>query len=111
MLNLYGNDFLHQVPTMEISTTIMDLIYVYGQFIKENQYILHTVGDKVHIEFDNMKNFFKEFAEYEQYLMLDSYTIDIENRSRISRTFGDIFSHRYMIDYKENLPLTGLVLL
>lgn len=103
MLNLYGNDFIHQVPSMEISTTILDLFYIYSLFIKEktNRYITRVVENKVHIDIDVMIRFFQYLSEYEEYLMLDSYLANINNRSRLSRLFGDVFPHRYLIRYRE----------
>jgi hypothetical protein len=103
MLNLYGNDFIHQLPSMEISTTILDLFYIYSLFIKEktNRYITRVVSDKVHIDIDVMIRFFQYLSEYEEYLMLDSYLINVDRRNRLYRLFGDIFPHRYLIRYRE----------
>jgi XRN 5'-3' exonuclease N-terminus/Xrn1 helical domain len=103
MLNLYGNDFIHQLPSMEISTTILDLMYIYSLFIREktNRYITRVVEDRVHIDIDVMIRFFQYLSEYEEYLMLDSYLINTESRSRVFRTFGNIFPHRYLIRYRE----------
>jgi 5'-3' exoribonuclease Xrn1-like protein len=103
MLNLYGNDFIHQLPSMEISTTIIDLMYIYSLFIREktNRYITRIVDDKVHIDLDIMMRFFQYLSEYEEYLMLDTYLINIDNRSRIFKLFGNIFPHRYLIRYRE----------
>lgn len=103
LLNFYGNDFMHQIPTMEISTTILDLIYVYSRFIREHNYIVYIKNKKVHINFNSMKEFFIELAGFEEYLMLDSYTSDLESRSRIYRFFGDIFPFRYMLDYRDRV--------
>ena len=103
MLNLYGNDFIHRIPSMEISTTIVDLLYIYSLFIREksNQFITRVVEDKIHIDIDVMIRFFQYLSEYEEYLMLDAYLINTENRNRIFRTFGNIFPHRYLIRYRE----------
>tara|TARA_B110000908_G_C10181106_1_gene415716 strand:+ start:6 stop:1226 length:1221 start_codon:yes stop_codon:yes gene_type:complete len=35
--------------------------------------------------------------------MLDSYSADLETRSRIYRYFGDIFPFRYMLDYRDRV--------
>jgi hypothetical protein len=103
MLNLYGNDFIHQIPSMEISTTILDLFYIYSLFIKEksNRYITRMVDGKVHIDIDVMTRFFQYLSEYEEYLMLDTYLINVDNRSRFFSIFGNIFPHRYLIRYRE----------
>jgi 5'-3' exonuclease len=101
MVNLYGNDFIHQVPTMEISTTIMDLIYCYSKYIKNNDYILRKVGDKIHINYGNLKIFFKELSEFENLMMLDTYILDINDRNKIINYFGNIFSCRYALDFRE----------
>jgi 5'-3' exonuclease len=103
LINFYGNDFMHQIPTMEISTTILDLIYIYSRFIRENEYIMAIKKNKVFINFNNMKKFFDELTGFEEYLMLDSYTADLQMRSRIYKYFGDIFPFRYLLDYRDKL--------
>ena len=47
-----------------------------------------------------MINFFGIMAEYEEFLMLDSYLLDLNDKNRIIKTFGDIFPCRYLLDYK-----------
>jgi hypothetical protein len=103
MLNLYGNDFIHQLPSTEISTTILDLLYIYSLFIREesNRYITRMVDDRVHIDIDVMIRFFEYLSKYEEYLMLDTYLVNSESRSRVFRLFGNIFPHRYLIRYRE----------
>ena len=90
MINLFGNDFIHQIPTMEISTTFIDLLYIYSKFLKDNDYILKY--DKiVNINFEVMADFFKYLTKYEQYIMMDSYLIDVNDKNKIYKYFGDIF--------------------
>lgn len=103
MLNLYGNDFIHQLPSMDISTTILDLFYIYGLFMKEssNRFITKIIDDKVHIDYEVMTRFFEYLSEYEEYLMLDTYLTNIDGRGRIMSVFGDVFPHKYMIRYRE----------
>lgn len=48
MMNFFGNDFIHQIPTMEISTTFMDMMYVYCKFIMENDYITKHHQHQLH---------------------------------------------------------------
>jgi hypothetical protein len=103
MINLYGNDFIHQIPTMEISATIMNLIYIYSRFIRENNYLTRLVKNKVLINYKSFKKFISYLSDYENYLMLDTYLVDVENRNRIIRTFGNIFTHRYLLDYKDTI--------
>lgn len=102
MINLYGNDFIHQIPTMEISTTFMDLLYIYAKFLRDNDYILKY--DKiVNINFGVMSDFFTYLTKYEQYIMMDSYLVDVNDKNTIYKYFGDIFPHRYVIDYREKI--------
>jgi hypothetical protein len=63
-----------------------------------------TIGkNKTSINFDSMKKFIAELAGFEEYLMLDSYTADLQTRSRIYKFFGDIFPFRYMLDYRDKI--------
>ena len=101
MINMYGNDFIHQIPTMEISTTVLDLMYVYSKFIRDNDYLLRKVDGKIHIDYESLYSFFKEVSDYEQFMMLDTYILDVEDRSRILKLFGNIFPCRYLIDYRD----------
>lgn len=105
MMNLYGNDFIHQLPTMEISTTTLDLMYIYSLFIRteSNRYITRIQNNKVHLNTDILVKFFNYLAEYEEYLMLDTYLVNTERRGRISKLFGDIFQHRYLIEYRNTI--------
>lgn len=112
IMNLYGNDFLHQIPTMDISTTIMDTLYVYSKFIRDNNYIINN-NDNSHnnynihhiykINFNSLRLFFKEIADFEQFIMLDTYLLEINERNRIIKYFGDIFPCRYAIDYRDTI--------
>ena len=103
LMNLYGNDFIHQIPSMEISTTIIDVIYIYSLFIRENKnrYITKIIDDKVRINVNVMIRFFQYLSKYEEYLMLDTYLVNTENKSRIFKIFGNIFPHHYLIKYRE----------
>ena len=79
LMNLYGNDFIHQIPTMEISTTVMDLLYIYSKYSitdnTENKYILREEKNKIHINLDNMILFFKEVGVYEQWITAGPLTV------------------------------------
>lgn len=101
LMNLYGNDFIHQIPTMEISTTIMDILYIYSKFIADNVYILKREKQKIEINIDSMIQFFKEVGVYEQWIMLDTYILDTDDKSRIIKYFGNVFSCRYMLDFRD----------
>ena len=101
MINLYGNDFIHHIPTMEISTTVLDLMYIYSKYIRDNSYILRKVDGKIHIDYESLFIFFKELSEFEQFMMLDTYMLDVDNKSKILKIFGDIFPCRYLIDYRD----------
>ncbi len=101
LMNLYGNDFIHQIPTMEISTTIMDLLYIYSKFIVDNEYILKEENNRVVINIDVMGHFFKEVGIYEQWIMLDTYILDADDKSRIIKYFGNVFACRYMLDFRD----------
>ena len=103
MINFFGNDFIHQIPTMEISTTIMDLMYVYAKYIRENEYITKKVGDRIHIDYQSLKDFLRELSEFEQFTMLDTYMVDVEDRNKILKYFGNVFSCRYLLDYRDSV--------
>lgn len=101
LMNLYGNDFIHQIPTMEISTTIMDLLYIYSKFIINGKFILREEKGKKEIDVDAMSIFFKDVGVYEQWIMLDTYILDADDKSRIIKYFGNVFPCRYMLDFRD----------
>lgn len=103
MINFFGNDFIHQIPTMEISTTIMDLMYVYAKFIRDNEYITKKVGDEIQINYQSLKGFLKELSEFEQFTMLDTYMVDVDEKNKILKYFGNVFSCRYLLDYRDSV--------
>lgn len=111
LMNLYGNDFIHQIPTMEISTTVMDILYIYSKFIDGGKYILKEEGNKVHINIDNMAQFFKDVGIYEQWIMLDTYILDVDDKSRILKYFGNVFACRYMLDFRDLITESKNILL
>lgn len=113
MINLFGNDFIHQIPTLEISTTFNDLMYIYSKFLTDSKvskkgdssemFITRKVDEKVHINYPMMIEFFNVLAEYEQYMMLDTYLLDVNDKNRITKTFGIIFPCMYLLDYREKV--------
>lgn len=103
MINFFGNDFIHQIPTMEISTTIMDLMYVYAKYIRDNPYITTKVGEQIQIDHQSLKDFLKELSEFEQFTMLDTYMIDVDEKNKILKYFGNVFSCRYLLDYRDSV--------
>ena len=56
LMNFYGNDFIHQIPTMDISTTFMDMMYVYSKFITENDYLTRYQNSNMPSSKANKKN-------------------------------------------------------
>lgn len=102
LMNFFGNDFIHQIPTMEISCTFMDVMYIYAQYIKENNY-LTTYKAKTNINLKSLSKFLRFIAEYEYMFMLDTYMNDIDERQQVIRTFGDLFSFRYALDYRKHI--------
>lgn len=108
LMCLYGNDFIHQIPTMEISCTSMDLLYIYANFIQEHGFILRvstttTEHNKIKIHPETFVKFISTLAEYEQYLMMDTYLYEVNYKSRIFKTFGEIFPFRYLYDYVDKV--------
>jgi hypothetical protein len=103
MMNFYGNDFIHQIPTMDISTTFMDMMYIYSKFIKDNDYLTKYQNDRVHINFKSLIDFIKLLSDYENMMMLDTYMADIDEKQKVTRYFGDLFPCRYMIDYRNHV--------
>ena len=100
MINFYGNDFLHKIPTLDIGTTTADLFFIYAKYIKNNTCILKNINNKIHIDYNNLYLFIKELSEYEQLLMLDTYLSDVNDKNKIIKIFGDVFPLRYLLDYK-----------
>ena len=103
LMNFFGNDFIHQIPTMEISCTFMDIMYIYAQYIKDNQYLTKKYKVRTNINLKSLAKFIEFIAEYEYMFMLDTYMNDIDERQQIVRTFGDLFSFRYAIDYRTHI--------
>ena len=109
LINFFGNDFIHQIPTMEISTTIMDLMYVYSKFIRDNnnshKYLTKKISNVIHIDYQNLKSFLIYLADFEQFIMLDTYLSDVDDKNKILRYFGNVFPCRYLIDYRDSILL------
>ena len=103
LINLFGNDFIHQIPTMEISATIMDLMYIYAKFIRDHQYITIKIGETININHQCLKDFFIFLADFEQFTMLDTYMVDMEDKNKIFKYFGNIFTFRYLLDYSDSI--------
>ncbi len=105
MMSFFGNDFIHQIPTMEISCTTMDLMYVYANFIADinNAYLLKEENNKIKINVPSFIHFIKVLSEYEQCMMMDTYLLETEYRSRIFKTFGSVCPFRYLMDYIEKV--------
>lgn len=107
LINLYGNDFIHAIPTFDISTTIMDLLYVYSDHIKNNEFILSvnykTIPSRVSINYNSLRLFIRSLATFEEFFMLDTYLADTNDKNRIIKTFGNVFPCRYALDYKQKV--------
>lgn len=103
MINFFGNDFIHQIPTMEISATIMDLLYIYSKYIRDHQYITQIVNQQVQLNYQSLKDFLIELAEFEQFMMLDTYMIDVDEKNKILKYFGNVFPCRYLLDYRDSV--------
>ena len=105
LMNFFGNDFIHQIPTMEISCTFMDIMYIYAQYIKDNEHLTMKHKKRININLNSLSKFIQFIAEYEYMFMLDTYMNDIDERQQVVRTFGDLFSFRYALDYREHILL------
>lgn len=103
LMNLYGNDFIHQIPTMEINSTFMDLMFIYVEFIKKYDYLTTIQNNVVNINYAYLIRFFEHMSDYEHMLMLDTYINNVDDRQKIIRTFGNLFSFKYLIDYREKV--------
>ena len=110
LINMYGNDFLHQIPTLDISATILDIIYIYSKFISTNDFLItktHTDNKKLvykykmNINYNSLKLFFKEIASFEHFITLDTYLANTENANKLYKIFGNIFTCKYVIDYRD----------
>lgn len=106
ILNMFGNDFLHCVPTLDISTTLMDIIYVYSLFLSKNTFItfVDELGE-LKINSEMLRHWICFCAKYEEWIMLDAYLANVDDKKIIMREFGDIFTVRYMLDYKDNVNM------
>ena len=58
----------------------LDTTFYRDDFRRNNKQL---IPNEVNIDFNSMKEFFLELAGFEEYLMLDSYTADLQTRSRI----------------------------
>lgn len=103
VLSLFGNDFLHCVPTLDINTTWIDMLYIYGTFIKDNSTIITEYDNGTRMNVKLLKKWIIYCAKYEEMLSLDSCLGEIDNRKKIVNTFGSIFTHNYIIDYREKV--------
>jgi 5'-3' exonuclease len=101
MMNFFGNDFIHQVPTMDIGTNIINLLFIYAEFIStpNNYSILNISNNKVFINYKSLQIFIKKLAHYEKYLILDTYLARVDNANKYQKTFGRIFTLEHIIKY------------
>lgn len=103
LMNMFGNDFIHQIPTLEISTTFIDIMYVYSKYILNNPYLTININSMMKINYDSFGKFVKILASYENMLMYDSVIANIERKGKILGLFGEIFAGRYLFDYKDHV--------
>ncbi len=104
LLSMYGNDFVPGIPTLEIGSTWMDLMYIYAQFLNEtHDPISYTKNGIAKINYEQLKKWFNVCANYEELFALDSWLAEFDNGEKIYKLFGSIFPHRYLIDYKEHV--------
>ena len=113
MMNFFGNDFIHNIPTMSISTTFLDMMYIYAKFIKINGFLTfindkinNKINGKVNINYRALMDFIQMLSEYENMMILDTYMADTEEKQKIIRYFGDVFPCRYMLDYRDKITET-----
>lgn len=106
LLNMFGNDFLHCIPTLDISTTLVDIIYIYSLFLKEQTFVTYwDENNDLKMDSEMLRQWIYFCAKYEEWIMLDTYLANVDDKKRISQEFGDIFTVRYMLDYKENTDI------
>lgn len=115
LMNLYGNDFIHSVPTMEISATIIDLLYVYSTFVINKSFLtkiilfsnLHNNEQmKYHIvkmNYENIRQFFIHLANHENLMILDTYLSDTENKHIFRKYFGHLFTFDKLLVYRNRI--------
>ena len=105
IMNLYGNDFVHGTPTMDIGMTTIDMIYIYAKYIEmlKNDFILNMSDKKVFINYKSFKEFMKFMSIYEDKLMMDSYLGNVDRNSFLQKTFGYIFTMEQLIEYRKSI--------
>lgn len=103
IMNFFGNDFIHQIPTIEISGTFMDIMYIYSEYIKNNNYLTYQIQNQNEINYQGLIEFIKMLADYENMLMLDTYMSDVDEKHKMTKYFGNLFTHRYLIDFREHV--------
>ena len=102
LMSFYGNDFIFNIPTMEIEMTTIDMIYLYSKFLfSNNKYITQIYNKKTIINYKNLIELFKVFSEHEHYLLLDTFLADKQAKNKIISSFGRVFPMRYFCDYQE----------
>lgn len=104
LMNFFGNDFVHKIPTLDISTTLLDILFVYAKFVSDtNKQISLTFVDNgiVKINYRYLKNWLNVCAENEELFAMDTYMTEISDRKRINRHFGDIFTLKHLCEYVE----------
>jgi hypothetical protein len=113
MMNLFGNDFIHQIPTMEISSTFIDLMYIYASFLDKNLMFLTSIAknnndmfDKVNINYHHLQEFLLYLASFENLMILDTYLTDTEEKQKISRVFNGIFPLKSLLEYQREITNT-----
>lgn len=100
LMNMFGNDFIHAIPTLEISSTIIDLLYVYSLFIENRSYLTFYNKYKINMNYENIRKFLIHLATYEKSIILDTYLSDVDNKHILKKHFGNLFTFDHIIDYK-----------
>jgi hypothetical protein len=106
LMNFFGNDFIHAIPTTDIGTCIMNVIFIYSKFIEipKNFSILNKSKDnKVFVNYNSFTDFMIFIAEYEDLLMMDTYLANTENANKLQKIFGRVFTMKHLIDYREKI--------
>lgn len=101
MMNFFGNDFIHNVPTLDISTNIVNLLFIYAEYISvpNNYSILNKSIDKVFINYKSLQIFMRKLADHEHLLILDTYMARVDNANKYQKVFGKIFTMKHILDY------------
>lgn len=101
LMNLFGNDFIHQHPSTEIGSTVMDIMYIYSQFVRDHGYLHKNNKSDILFNTENLIEFFRVLSENEHKLMLDTMMNNSTNIRQITKTFGNIFAHYKLMKYND----------